>query len=272
MKNFFFIVVFVSSFFTSCKSTKNIQSPVIIKDTIIEELKLEDTIREESTFLINDIISQLQKNRVNISTFSAKIDLKYKDGDGKKNNATAHIRMQYDSIIWVSVTGLLGIEGVRGLITKDSVKLIDKQNKEYSARSIAYLQEIVKLPLDLVSLQDLILGNPIFWNSNISSFNLSEEKLSLLSVGEFFKNLLTVREDDKTIISSELDEMEKDEGWKSFLGYSDYENKKGINFSTNRFIKVTEKKEIEIELAFKQYNFNETLSFPFTIPRNYKRN
>ena len=53
---------------------------------------------------------------------------------------------------------------------------------------------------------------------------------------------------------------------------SSYINKKGINFSTNRFIKVTEKKEIEIELEFKQYNFNETLSFPFTVPKNYKRN
>lgn len=272
MKKYFFIVFIVISFFTSCKSTKNIQSPIITKDTIKTEIVTTDTLAEDTVTTLKNIYSYLQNSRINISTFSAKIDVTYNDGEGGSNNVTAHIRMQYDSIIWFSVTGLLGLEGVRGLITHDSVKLIDKQKKIYKSQSISYLQEIVKLPLDLVSLQDLILGNPVFWNDNISSFNRSGGTVALMSIGNFFTNLLTVNEDNNFIISSNLDEIEKEGNRKSFLGYTDYENKKGINFSTNRIIRVTEKKVIDIELEFKQYNFNETLSFPFNVPKNYKLN
>ncbi len=271
MKNIFILIIAIV-FFTSCRSSRSIQSPVVFYDSTIKAIEITDTITEDTTSIFEDINAQLQKNKVTVSTFSAKIDVKYKDGEGKKNNATAHIRMQSDSVIWVSVTGLLGIEGIRGLITKDSVRLIDKQNKVYTARSIAYLQDIVKLPLDMVSLQDLILGNPVLRSSSILSLNIADEKLSLLSIGDFFKNILTLRADNKTIISSEIEETNKEEGRKSFLGYSEYENKKGINFSTSRYITVKEKNEIEIELEFKQYNFNETLSFPFTVPKNYKNN
>jgi hypothetical protein len=57
-----------------------------------------------------------------------------------------------------------------------------------------------------------------------------------------------------------------------YLTYDDYENKKGTNFSTKRTISVSEKGKLDIKLDFKQYGFNETLSFPFNIPKNYKQN
>jgi hypothetical protein len=48
----------------------------------------------------------------------------------------------------------------------------------------------------------------------------------------------------------------------AYLTYDDYENKKGVNFPTRRTISVAEKKKLDIKLNFKQYDFNETLSFP----------
>ncbi len=191
---------------------------------------------------------------------------------GKKYDVNAHVRMYYDSVIWISVTGALGIEGIRAYITHDSVKLIDKQNKVYTAKSVSYLQEITALPLDLISLQDLILGNPIFLDSNITSFNRTADAISFLCNGAFFKNLYTVDINNKLAISCKLDDVSDLRNRTCFLSYKDYENKKGINFSVNRVINVAEKKTLDIELEFKQYNFNETLSFPFNVPKNYKRN
>ena len=43
----------------------------------------------------------------------------------------AHFRMYKDSVIWISVTAIFGIEGLRAIITQDSVKILDKQNKCY---------------------------------------------------------------------------------------------------------------------------------------------
>jgi hypothetical protein len=55
------------------------------------------------------------------------------------------------------------------------------------------------------------------------------------------------------------------------LSYTDYETKKGFLFSTGRRITVTEKARLDIKLDFKQYNLNEEVSFPFSIPKNYDR-
>ena len=76
---------------------------------------------------------------------------------------------------------------------------------------------------------------------------------------------------DKLIQSSKLDDMDEFRSRTCYLTYSEYENKKGPNFSTKRTINVAEKKKLDIKLNFKQYEFNETLSFPFSIPKNYKR-
>lgn len=59
--------------------------------------------------------------------------------------------MYKDSVIWIRITAILGIEGLRAYITKDSVKILNRQDKVYIARSVAFLQEIAALPLDLAS-------------------------------------------------------------------------------------------------------------------------
>jgi hypothetical protein len=258
--------------FASCRSTKNIQTAIAKKDTTATVI-LPDHSHEDSIAFIKDIYNNIQNNHINFTTFSAnKIDVDYEDGDGKKYNVTAHVRMYKDSIIWISITAILGIEGLRAYITNDSVKLLDKQNKIYTARSMAYLQEVSALPLDLSSLQDLLLGNPVFFDSNIISYNRSGNTISLLNNGNFFKNLFTIGDQDKLVQSSKLDDLDELRNRTCYLTYDDYENKKGVNFSTRRSISVAEKKKLDIKLNFKQYDFNETLSFPFSVPKNYKQN
>ena len=95
--------------------------------------------------------------------------------------------------------------------------------------------------------------------------------MSFLSIGDWFRNLLTINEIGK-IENSKLDDVDLNRSRTCNLHYTDYENKKGVFFSTNRRITVTEKANLDIKLEVKSYDFNETLSFPFTVPKNYKRN
>jgi hypothetical protein len=55
------------------------------------------------------------------------------------------------------------------------------------------------------------------------------------------------------------------------LTYSDYETKKNVSVSTKRRISISEKKKLDIKLEFKQFTFNEDVSFPFSVPKNFKR-
>lgn len=268
MKKLFFFAV-LAFIFASCKPTKKIQTAIAKRDTVTV---VTDHSKEDTMAFISKMYAGIQKNYIDFNTFSAKVDVDYVDGDDKKYNVNANIRMQKDSAIWVSITVVFGIEGLRALITKDEVKILDKNNKTYTVRSIKFLQDVTSLPLDLRSLQDLLIGNPVFLDSNIVSYSQYENNVSLLSLGEFFKNLITISQDQNLLLHSKLDDANDLRSRTCDLTYDEYENKKGFNFATVRKISVTETKRLDIKLNYKQYSFNEVLTFPFTIPKNYKTN
>jgi Domain of unknown function (DUF4292) len=258
--------------FCSCRSTKKIQTAITPKDTTAIVTIPVNNGKEDSVNFIKENYKRIISNRISFISFSAKIAVDYEDAEGKKYNVIANLRMYKDSVIWVSITGALGIEGLRAYITPDSVKLMDKQNKNYITRSVSYLQEVTELPLDLASLQDLLIGNPVFLDSNIVSYSKSADAITMMSTGDFFKNLFTINETDKLMQSCKLDDLDEMKNRTCYLTYNDYEKKNGTNFSTKRDISVAEKKKLDIKLNFRQYEFNETLSFPFSVPKNYKRN
>ena len=265
-----FLIMILSLY--ACRSTKKIQSAIVKKDTVAVPVAVVDRSKEDSVLFIQKHYDSILQNKINYTTFSGKVDVEYRDGDGKKYDVNAVIRMYKDSVIWVSVTAILGIEGLRAYITKDSVKLLNKQDKVYTARSVSYLQEVTALPLNLSTLQDLLVGNPVFLEPRIVSYSTSPGTISLLSLGDFFKNLFTVSADNKLTISSKLDDVEEMRNRTCYLSYEDYETRKGPNFSTRRTINVSEKKQLDIKLNYRQYEFNETLSFPFNVPKSYSRN
>lgn len=227
------------------------------------------TAKADSIRYIKSILSRLDSNRINFKTFSAKMNVDYSGTDGKKYDVNANVRMYKDSVIWISVNAILGIEAMRAYITKDSVFLLDKLNKTYTARSVDYLQEVSALPLTLSTLQDLIIGNPVFLDSNVISYSTGNNTVSLLSIDNRFKSFITLNAGDKTLLHSKLDDVNIARSRTADLGYSDYENKRGPQFATKRRISVTEKNKLNIAMDFKQYEFNQEVSFPFSVPKNY---
>ncbi|MET0635870.1 MAG: DUF4292 domain-containing protein [Chitinophagaceae bacterium] len=255
----------------SCRSTKKITTAIVRKDSVATAGPKIDAPKFDSASFIRETVAKLNANRIEYTTFSGKVNVDYQGTDGKKYDVNANIRMYRDSVIWISVTAVFGIEGLRAYITKDSVKLINKQDKVVTLRSVAYLQEITKLPLSLSTLQEILIGNPVFLDSNIVSFSKNANTVSLVCLGEFFKNLLTLN-DENRIENSKLDDVDTKRSRTCNLSYSDYETKKGPAFATKRRITVSEKTNLDIKLDFKSYDFNETLSFPFSVPKNYKSN
>jgi hypothetical protein len=225
----------------------------------------------DSLAFIKENFSKLKSQHIDFNTFTAKIEVDYVSGDGKKENFNAILRMYKDSVIWIAVTGLFGIEGLRAYINKDSIHIINKLDKIYTGRSVAYIQEVTGLPLDLPSMQELLLGNPVFFDStNLLSYTRSANSVSILAIGDYFKNLVTLT--DGLLRHSKLDDVDINRNRTCDLSYDDYENKKGVNFSSKRRITVSEKSKLDLKLDFKSYSFNETLSFPFAVPKNYTRN
>ena len=256
----------------SCRSTKKIQTAITKKDSVVTVTVPPDDSENDTVQMIKATLRRVDSNRIDFRTFSAKVNVDYSGSDGKKYDVNANIRMYKDSAIWIAVNALLGIDAMRLYVTKDSVKLLDKLNKTYTARSVDYLNEVTSLPLNLYNLQNLIIGNPVFLDSSIVSYSVNNNRIAMLSVGQLFKNLLTLNEADKTLLHSKLDDTDPARNRTADLTYADYESKRGVPFSTKRRIVVTEKNRLDIKLEFKQYEFNQEVSFPFSIPKNYERN
>jgi len=263
MKIIFILLAIIT--LASCRSTKKIQTAIEKKDTV----ETVTTPKIDTTQLINNALLTLKNNRIDYKTFSAKVDVDYRGGDDKHYDVNANLRMHKDSLIWISVNAVFGIEAMRLLINKDSVFLLDKLNKTYLTRSIDYLQEVSGLPLTLSNLQDILAGNPVFIDSVVSYSN-DNSTISLLSIGQTFKNLVTINGEKNVLVHSKLDDLDITRSRTADLNYDDYENKKGKSFSSKRRITVAEKNKLDISLNFKQYEFDNDLSFPFSIPKNYK--
>jgi len=268
----FFAALILIGLLASCRSTKKIQTAITKRDTVATTAAPPRVTKNDTLQIVRSILQRVDSNRIQFQTFSAKVNVDYSGSDGKKYDVNANIRMYKDSAIWVSVNALLGIEAMRLFITKDSVKFQDRLNKTYTARSVDYLQEVTALPLNLYNLQDLIIGNPVFLDSNIVSYSVNNNQIAMLSLGQLFKNLLTLNESDKVLLHSKLDDTDPTRNRTADLTYTDYESKKSVPFATKRRIVVAEKKRLDIKLDFKQYDFNGEVSFPFSIPKNYDRN
>lgn len=106
------------------------------------------------------------QNDLEYEQFSAKISASVRTPQ-RSNSFRATIRIRRDSAIWASVTPAMGIEAFRVLCTRDSVKYIDKLNKQYFLGTYKKLNEITKSQLDLGAIQDVLLGNALYFDPEL---------------------------------------------------------------------------------------------------------
>jgi hypothetical protein len=266
MRNLF---IFFSAIllFASCRSARNISQAMSKKDSAIVVINPSES---DSAKMVHETMNHIQANHINFRNFSAKVKVNYADSKDRKYDFNAFLRMRKDSVIWVSIIAALGIEAFRVMITPDSVRILDKLNKTIKYQSLDYLQEITKLPIDFSTLQELIIGNPIYLDSNIVAYKQEPDHISMSMLGSFFKNLVTVDPKDYSLTNSKLDDVDIVRSRSANLAYSGYNMSGKWRFAENRKITITEKNQLDIEMDFKQVQFDTDIDFPFNIPKNYK--
>jgi hypothetical protein len=99
---------------------------------------------------------KVQEAKFDYLTSRAKI--LYKD-DNQEVSAAVDIRMKKDSIIWMSIKPMLGIEVMRIIITKDSVLILDRMNKSMNLMSMSGLSQKIGFSLSFKMAESLIIGN-----------------------------------------------------------------------------------------------------------------
>jgi len=209
---------------------------------------------------------------VNFDYMSSKAKIDYSSSNNSLS-ATANIRIQKDSIIWISLSPGLGIEAARLLVTRDSVVVIDKINKVYFNYGYDTLSKKLDYHLSYGLIESVIIGNLIYpyereeliktngtyaYAQKQSSFlfenyiGLDTKKLEKIEVLDTLnKNTVSVEYDDFRLVNEEVFPFEI----RALLEYAD-----------------DSKKETKVDIIFKQTQLPEKpLRFPFNISQKYER-
>jgi len=274
MKKYILFLV-VASIAMSCRPTKKVQSiqtAIIKKDTAQVVIVKENPI-VDSVAIVKDILKRITQQKIDFKTFNAKIKVEYY-GQEESQNVTAYLSIAKDSVIYIQIKGFLGIVGLQAKITKDSVTIVSKipDHKYIQYRTISYLQEVTQVPFNFTTLQDVLIGNPVFLDSNIISYKtLNNNQMLVLMIGTIFKHLITFDKDNLLVAHSKLDDVDIQRNRTCDITLSKYNTVGGFQFSTYRNISVAEKSKLDVNMEFREYSFNETLKYGFTVPKNYKR-
>ena len=214
----------------------------------------------------NHIIREVERNQFEFDNFETKFNVKVK-GD---NNIglKGQMRMQNDSIIWISLSLKVGIEVGRMMITEDSVKFINRSNRTYFSESVesfrsSGIQEFWSSGiLDL--LQNLLVGNDINFKEKYkatiedNNYKLTSNKNTFLVTPKTFK----VKRQQATV-----------NGQQSTVGI-DYDNFQEVNgklLPTKIIVDAGDIFNLNIEIDYSEIKVGEELEFPFNISKKYNK-
>ena len=99
----------------------------------------------------------LNSSEMDFSYLSSRARVKYQD-QVTNFSATANIRMLKDSLIWFSLSSSIGIEAVRGVISRDSILIMDRLKKTYFGYNFESLSTEFNFPLEFGLVQAMLLG------------------------------------------------------------------------------------------------------------------
>ncbi len=272
MKVLHYIIIFVlTAWLFACRSTKKIQQAIVKKDSVAVVMVEDLPNHADTVEMVNHLLDSVAKRQMAYSTFSAKIKVDYSNQKGKQPDFVANVRMRKDSIIWISLSNDIGIEGLRIIISPDSIHVLDKLANTYQQRPLSSIQEVSQIPFAFTDLQNLLIGIPVFFNKDsILSYSSKTTGYTILSYGPLFRHFLSI-DPEYRIEKSKLDDTDPVLNRTADLFYKEYEDKTGFLFSTYREIFISQQNKLNVQLKFKDYKFNEVLTFPFSIPKRYKR-
>lgn len=214
----------------------------------------------------------VQQMEFDYLSIKSKVELKEQH---KTTEATAVLRLKKDSIIWFNLSGALGVQGMRGIITKDSVYVLNRVKKEYSIFSFNEVAEEFNFPIDFALIQSMIVGNmpkPDHQEQSIKRENhqyVIRQNINDILIDNYI--------DDAKMKLVEIQVTEKETDNELKLLYKDFREIKEQAFPFSAFISLLHHNEfgqLETQMTIEHAKVetpDKPLKFPFSIPDRYER-
>ena len=226
------------------------------------------------TLSANHIIREVEKNQFEFDNFETKFNVKVKSDNNI--GLKGQMRMQNDSLIWISVSLKLGIEVARVMITEDSVKFINRSNKTYFSESVesfrnsgvrefgsSGIREFGNLGI-LEFLQDLFVGNDINFKEKYkvtiedNNYKLTSDKNTFLVTPKTFK----VKRQQSTVNGQQSTVV---------INYDNFQEVNGKLLPTKIILDAGDIFNLNLEIDYTEIKVGEKLEFPFNISKKYNK-
>lgn len=258
-----------SLLFSSCRTAKKIT-------TARADAPLN---KEPASELLEKVIS----NEYRFDWFSAKAEVEYTDRNGEKTSFNLTLRARKDSIIWLSITPLLGIEVARALITRDSIQLLDRLKHDSYSRDYKFLEETFKTNVNYDILQAMLTGNYFL--------GLPGKKIQSVTEDSSYYMLSTLPENNQDSLETETETASmRQDFWinpsyriaKSRIhdsalnrtltvSYNNFVTSHDVPFAQRINVVVEASQPSSIIIDYVKFSNEGPLSFPFTVPDKYDR-
>lgn len=243
-------------FSVACRSKKIVNTKPAAKPEIASEPST-----QEKTF------ANIDANTNKFSFYQSRAKANYKD-DKQNVSFDVNLVMEKDQYIWMSITAVLGIEVARVYITQDSVKILDRLHRKYIAADFGYIQRLSNVPLKLANLQNLIVGNTLFYNSVQKS--VVDTILSNLAIYTYLntqKQTTYYSNNFKVLRGSVAEQNQSREMRYDYPSFS--------NFGSNQYpnhinINIRAEKNIECTFELSNFVFDKKREIQFTVPSGYE--
>jgi hypothetical protein len=229
------------------------------------------------------LFAKLKEKELKYDWFSAKFSAEYSN-EGKENSFNGQIRIRKDSLIWISLIPMLGIEAVRLMISQDTVKLINRLNNTYFIGDYEYVNRFLNTNIDYDLLQAFLLGNDLQFYEEAkfrASIDRGEYKLSTGERQKLKKFVRNSQENLKIFIQNiwldpvnfkitrtDVKEIRRD-NIKLESTYGAFEAVEGQLFPREMNYIIWAVNTIRVKADFSRMVINVPLQFPFKIPGSY---
>ena len=272
---FLIISLFVIISASSCKRHKIHKKDIVAVDTLDSQM-----MRAEKPILVIDESRKVTAPIIaKIDVKPAEIDFKYLNIKSKVDFSAGsevqsfpvNIHIKKDSIIWLSI--VVGLEGARGIITKDSVIFLDRLHRTYYKYDFASLSKQFNFNINYDLVQSILIGNMPIKKREIDEVS-KQESVFVVKQKEGFVQIENVITESnlklqKVIASDETGDSKMGIDYANFLNISE------LIFPQEIRAKIDAKKDGKVlhTSINLQHNKIEVLDqspgFAFSIPKSY---
>lgn len=173
--------------------------------------------------------------------------------------------------IIASVIGM-NMEAAQAHFTSDSIHVLDKINTNYYEVDWSASEQLLKMPLRFDLLQNLLVGNPAFIQSQYKNFNIESGKAIITQEISPYTQVLYFDTSSKKLEMIYI--TISNSPYTFSISLSDYriDSQSGIPFATRHHWIVTDgNAKHELMWRYEEFSFNTPVTINFSIPFRYKK-